>query len=444
MDCVFIDRNLMLSSPAHADDVTLLTSYKTGLNDMFKMSLSYGRKWRYSYNTDKTVYMCWGTDLYPHIQIKFGDEILEPEKESKHMGVNLTTDKKLIPTICQKRIGKGKFALLSGLGLGGTSVRTSPSTMSKIYWGVVIPKMLFGIEVTPTNDACIEMLEDNHRYNARLIQNLPTRTPKPAPVTILGWQSIKAYIAYVKIMFLIRVLCLEHDSLYRKLLICGIDSYLEKGTQKIMSPVCDMMNYITQYRLQEVVENCRINGTWKMVDSLKKKVKSIILRCDEDLMKASSLMYRNLSIYRECVYYKKMNIWWKCVGKSSNAFKDVSCVVALLCGTQPNGYGVNFGSRRRCLLCCDYTTETLEHIIFECSAIEVRQSLMDNLIESMPTGMRASFISMNNQMKVKFILSGLGSENYLHEWNNIYLSASKLIHNIYSERAAKYKSITDC
>ena len=436
-------RNLMLSSPAHADDVTVLTSYKTGLNDMLKMSLAYGKKWRYSYNTDKTVYMCWGNDLYPHIQITFEDEILKPEKESKHMGVTLTTEKKSVPSICQKRIGKGKFALLSGFGLGGSSVRTSPNTMSKIYWGVAIPKMLFGIEVTPTDETCLEMLEDNHRYNARLIQNLPTRTPKPASVMLLGWKSLKAYIAYMKITFLIRVLCLEQDSLYRKLLIIGIDQYLDNGPQKIMTPVCDMMNYVIRYRLTDIVASCRAIGTWKMVNPLKKKVKNVILRCDEDEIKASCLLYRNLSCYRDCVQYGKLNVWWKCVKKSSNAFKDVSCVVALLCGTQPSGYGANFGSRRRCNLCCDYSTETLEHILFECTALETRQASMKIMLDYMPTGMRESFLSMNNQAKAKFILSGLGSETYLYEWQNIYLSASKFIHDLYRERANKYNMISD-
>ena len=180
-----------------------------------------------------------------------------------------------------------------------------------------------------------------------------------------------------------------------------------------------------------------------MVNLLKKKVKFVNLRCDEDEFKASCLLYRNLACYRDCVQYKKLNVWWNCVRKSSNAFKDVSCVVALLCGTQPSGYGVNFGSRRRCNLCCDYATETLEHILFECASLVTRQPSIDNMLDCMPTGMRDSFLAMNNQAKVTFILSGLGSETYLHEWQKIYLSASKFIHDLYRERLNKYNQIPD-
>ena len=136
-------RNLMLSSPAHCDDVALLSCYKTGLNSLLKTALTYSIKWRYNYNTDKTVYITWGKDEYPHIEVVFGDEVLTPKTECKHMGVTLTSDKKKRQEVCQKRIGSGKYALFAGLGLGGPNVCTSPTTMSKIYCSVVVPKMLY-------------------------------------------------------------------------------------------------------------------------------------------------------------------------------------------------------------------------------------------------------------------------------------------------------------
>ena len=111
-----------------------------------------------------------------------------------HMGVTLISDKKKAVEVCQKRIGKGKYPLLAALGLGGNGIRTSPSSMSKIYWGVTIPKMLYGIEATPMEEPLIELLEENHRQNALLVQNLPTRTPKPAGTSLLGWQSLNEVV----------------------------------------------------------------------------------------------------------------------------------------------------------------------------------------------------------------------------------------------------------
>ena len=243
-------------------------------------------------------------------------------------------------------------------------------------------------------------------------------------------------------MFLIRVLCLSHHSLYRKVMMIGIEMFNGSGPQRMKTPVCDMMKYVNRYRLNDTVGQCQVSGTWKMVEPLKKKIKMIILRVDKDLMKASCLLYRNLSTFIDCVDYKKLNIWWKCVARSSHSFRSVSCVVALLCGTQPNGYGVNFGSRRRCLICCDYVIETVEHIIFECSGLQInRQTLINELVASMPDAMREEFMYMNSRAKLTFILSGLGGSKYVPEWQSTYLKSSRLIHMMYRTRALKYKDL---
>ena len=178
-----------------------------------------------------------------------------------------------------------------------------------------------------------------------------------------------------------------------------------------------------------------------MVESLKREIKTIILRCDEDMMKASCMLYRNLTTFMDCVEYKKLNVWWKCVAKSANSFKSVSSVIALLCGTQPSGYGENFGSRQRCKVCCSYDYDSMEHIIFECTRLQdKRQSMMNDLTNTMPYGMRESFLNLNIKAKTVFILTGLGSATYVPEWQDIYLKASRLIRVMYIERSKSYKA----
>ena len=108
----------MLSSPAHAGDVALLSILKVGLNSLFATALAYSLKWRYSYNMTKTVYLRWGIDNSPNIMITFDGKELKPKTEGKHMGVTLITEKKLRKEICERRIGKGKQAVYAGLGLG--------------------------------------------------------------------------------------------------------------------------------------------------------------------------------------------------------------------------------------------------------------------------------------------------------------------------------------
>ena len=435
-------RNQSLCSPAHADDIALLSLQKVGLNTMFKDALSYSVKWRYDYNFDKTVYMCWGNDEHPHIPIVFGNEELEPKTKCKHMGVTLTSEKKNCEDLCRKRIGGGKHALFAGLGIGGQSVRTSPVIMSRIYMTVVVPKVLYGIEATPLNNACLDILETNHRENALLIQNLPTRTPTPASLSTIGWQRISAFIAYLKIMFLLRILCLDRDSIYRKLAIAGLDqcSELNGRPERVVTPIGDILKHLNYYRMSDLVHQCLDRGQWKMVASLKEMVKKRIQIHEEGLWKATCLLYRDLALYSRTVRYKEICIWWKFVSKSSGSFKSASCVVALLCGTQPNGYGVNFGRNQRCKLCDSFETETIQHVVMECNGLnDVRGPLMMRLREAMPQAMRDSFAVLNNTEKLIFLISGLGCDKYEQQWNEIYVRISKLIFELYRNRSFLYK-----
>ena len=434
-------RNTTLNSPSHADDIALLSIYKTGLNSLLDTSYRYGKKWRYAYNMDKTVYMCWGIDHYPEIQVTFGEQELTPECEAKHMGVTLISDKTKAVEVCQKRIGKAKYPLLAALGIGGTAVRTSPNSMSKIYWGVCIPKLLYGIEATPIEDSLVEMLEENHRQNAQLIQNLPSRTPKPAGAALLGWQSISSFIAYLKIMFMIRVLCLQPNSLYKRLMIAGIENHNMYGVRRYLTPVDDIMRYVKQYGVSDIVRRCQHHGTWKMVEGVKRKIKLTVLKCDENLWRASCMLYRSLNLYHKHVVYKKMNVWWRFVAKNPGAFRSVSCVVSLICGSQPNGYGANFGSRKRCQICDGFVVETMEHIVFNCTALEdVRATALHELLDSMPRAMKMSFCELPTESKLEIIVTGL-SDTYIEDWSNVYSKACRFIHKLYRERAALYKRI---
>ena len=177
-----------------------------------------------------------------------------------------------------------------------------------------------------------------------------------------------------------------------------------------------------------------------MVEGLKSTVKKRIQDQEERLWKVSSMLYRSLSFYIRTVKYKEMSIWWKFVSKSSGSFKAASCVVSLLCGTQPNGYGVNFGPNQRCNLCESFVTETTQHVVFECEGLEViRGPNRTRLRNAMPYAMRISYDDMINTQKLDFLLSGLGCDKYEHQWRDIYDAISRMIHELYRHRAFLYK-----
>ena len=58
-------------------------------------------------------------------------------------------------------------------GIGSKRVPMNPAVMSKVYWSVSIPRMLYGIEVVPLSDKDINDLEKAHRQNGKIIMNVP-------------------------------------------------------------------------------------------------------------------------------------------------------------------------------------------------------------------------------------------------------------------------------
>ena len=77
--------------------------------------------------------------------------------------------------------------------------------------------------------------------------------------------------------------------------------------------------------------------------------------------------------------------------------------------------------------------------MFYCDALsDTRTSLLCDFMDSMPGAMKNSFCDLPSKSKLEFIISGLGSDTYIHEWQELYNKACGFIHSLYRERAAKY------
>ena len=90
-------------------------------------------------------------------------------------------------------------------------------------------------------------------------------------------------------------------------------------------------------------------------------------------------------------------MWWKYVARHSNKFRNVSSVVAVMCGTQPVGQGVNYGNRR-CQLCNDHATDSPTHILMQCEELaNIRSYAMAGLENVMPPAMKNEFARMSQE-----------------------------------------------
>ena len=106
------------SSPAHADDVALISLHKSCLNSMLDICYQYSKKWRYNYNEEKTIYIMWGKNDESHVQVKFGGKVLTAHDTCKHMGVLLHNNGYRAVEEIHRRIGVATSVLNAARGLG--------------------------------------------------------------------------------------------------------------------------------------------------------------------------------------------------------------------------------------------------------------------------------------------------------------------------------------
>ena len=304
--------------------------------------------------------------------------------------------------------------------------------------------MLYGLDVTHVDEKCMLSLENSHRNFAKYVQNLPQNTPNPAPLATVGWISISAYVAYIKIMFLVRTLCLPVSSIYRKVLVYRFklimeDTRLRKNT--IISPVESMIYCVNRYGLTDTIASLITGGNQSKVNPTKGYVKRLILEFETAQWKASCMLYPQLDNYLKVVTSIKMYVWWEFVQRQPHLTKYVSAVLALLSGSQPVGMQQNFG-KRFCSLCSKRARDTPAHILFDCEALnDLRKKWLTKVYRSMPAGMVTSMINANDVDKCQLFLSALKCEHFVDEWTDIFSNISTFVHQMYHERSHIYERL---
>ena len=98
-------------------------------------------------------------------------------------------------------------------------------------------------------------------------------------------------------------------------------------------------------------------------------------------------------------------------------------------------------SNRVCRLCFSYNAITSTHVLFECSSLTTaRDSTWHNVLNNMPDAMAQHVGACDDENKLVFILSGL-MNNYIPEWNDIYLGIVYFVNEMYSSRQKLYETI---
>ena len=432
-----------VTSPAHADDIAVMALYKVALNHLLNIVYQHSVVWNFDYNIDKCVVLLWGKDIEPNVPIMLGPGQLNIVKTCKHMGVTLSTDNNEQKEIRAKRISAGKGVMYAARGLGSHTLQMPPKVLSKIYWAVAVPRMTYGLDVTPINNSDLNELDKAHRYNAKVIQNLPQNTPTPAPLATIGWLTLAAHIAILKLCFMWRVLCLPDNNIYKRVMISVLRKCTQNGVtlkKSILSPTVCMYNCAKKYGMDEYLLNCLEEGNFGVLNANKTLVKKIISEQEYFRWRATCFLYSSLSVYMSAIDKIAVHTWWIFANKFPHLLRKISSVVALLCGTQPKSLQC---FQTMCKLCQSRQPDSIEHTLFVCESLKsTRIDHLRKISASMPIAMNNEFSNMTPHRKVVFLLSGL-SAAYTWEWTAIYSNIANFVYEMYRERFKYYEQISE-
>ena len=179
-----------------------------------------------------------------------------------------------------------------------------------------------------------------------------------------------------------------------------------------------------------------VNGPIGSFEAKKNSTKQLIWQYERIVWKSTCILYGNLSIYQNVLNDIKPLAWWKFVRKKPIKMKQVSCVVAILLGTQPKGMQCNFSGH--CRLCEERQHDSPEHMLMRCPRMsEQRLTYVSRIKANMPTAMADCFERMGTSEIYQFLLSGLHN-TYEEEWISVYSIIADYIWEIYKYRAEFY------
>ena len=312
-----------------------------------------------------------------------------------------------------ERIGKGRSSMLAARGKGSHRTPVPPTILSNLYWSIAIPRMTYGLEVVPMEDSHIDEIVQVHRVRARIIQ-LPENVHKPTVLSTIGSMSMPAYIAYRKLLFLLSILSLSVNNIYRRIVVAILVSCDIFGTVKL-SPIGGTFKYICKYGLKDLFMSCIIRNDGNSKE-MKTQQKRTIWEYEIYCRKATQLIYPERDPYYKMVRNISVNVWWQIAARNPISTSKIGSVAAIAGGTQPRGLQCNFRCKQ-CRLCCEQRLDHAMHIIFQRCALEATR-IWAAVLDVLPNAMAADISHKSWHAVLHLTLSEFWDQ-YIPEWNQL-------------------------
>ena len=160
--------DMRVCCPAYANDIALVAIHMPAMQGLLDIVYQHSSMWRYEFNHKKSHVLVCGRNT-SRKQLKIGGQLLEIVSSNKHLGVPLAVDSKSMNNMIDSCVSKGRRGFYASLGLGNKYQPVPPLCLSKLYWSIAIPQMIYGLELVYISGRDENMLESTHSSFARIV-----------------------------------------------------------------------------------------------------------------------------------------------------------------------------------------------------------------------------------------------------------------------------------
>ncbi len=413
-------QNLSVGSPMFADDLTLMSRLKRGLDCMLAHVHHYSLKWRLTFNEKKTVVLTFGEERHNASVImnrkwQIGGKTIAEKDVWHNLGKNWHTDvDSLIPILEAAKRGQA-----IGIGLANLGCRfngMSPVVATKLWKRIGLPKMLYGAELWILNQTRLLKLEKVQNIFVRVCLGLLGGTSGSAARGLLGLWSIGAEIDKRKLLFLRRLICASEYCLHRRVFMIRLIRW-KWNPDEITGFIPDLIGILRKYSLWEYMDNFLQSGDFPSKSEWKKLVMESIKHVENESWKMKVQRYDQLRLYNQVVKEPTLNLWLHFSLENSEMADRVSKIVKILCGSfYVNGTRF-IGENKQffCDSCGKYFINPVKHALLYCSETQQeRTKFWEQITDCLPV----EFVESINYLDDDSLLYTIfGNMQTLQEYN---------------------------
>ncbi|KAK3097352.1 hypothetical protein FSP39_008944 [Pinctada imbricata] len=386
--------------PTVADDLSLASNYEIDTQHMLDISYKYANRERYIIHPEKSVLM---RRFIPKgyqetmSDWKLGDTEISISTNATHVGILRSSEDELGKSV-DERISCARITLYSMTytGLHGSNGLT-PAVCSKIYQTYVLPRLLYGMEITVPLRKHIEKLESFHISTLRIIQSLPKRTSRSICYLLLGIRPIEAEIHIRQLTF------------FGSIVRSGNSTLLNLTRRQLALKTCKSRSWFVHVEglveryglpsLDTILDNTPTKTEWKKIvyNDIEKYWRAELVR---DCMDKSTLSSCNL----DSLQFGTLHPLWKYQNSCIMDVKRGTVKARLLTGTYiVQSKLARFNQNEVDPTCqfCRRNIETYAHMLLKCGALHSYRKPHIEQLRSLLMGWSGSDLWNNFSLDIK-------------------------------------------